>query len=71
MTKAELRAAAQMLRSIVERSSSGELTGSGGVKARLEGAAAALEELAKKRKAQRLKLPNPHRSSGLRKRNES
>jgi hypothetical protein len=43
--KAEIRAAAAMLRAIVERIQAGELTAPGRVTARLEGAATALGAL--------------------------
>jgi len=46
VTKAELRAAAEMLRTILAKIASGELTGSRRLIARLEGAASALEALA-------------------------
>jgi len=47
--KAEVRAAAEILRAILARVVSGELTASKRVAARLEGAAAALEALVGKR----------------------
>ena len=50
MTKTELRAAAEMLRTILAKIASGELSGSKRLIARLEGAASALEALAERRK---------------------
>ena len=46
VTKAELRAAAEMLRTILARVEAGELTAPKGVVARLDGAATALEAVA-------------------------
>jgi hypothetical protein len=50
VTKANLRAAAEILRAMLARVASGELTASKRVSARLEGTATALEALAKRRR---------------------